>query len=101
MLGSGLIGGSMTMAKAIVGDVARSLDPLGLIDGAPPGDWLEARDPDYIVRTLPAIRAWSDHYFRAEVDGLEHIPGEEPVLLVGNSRLNLSGVTSVRTTTTS
>ena len=27
--------------------------------------------------------------------------GSEPVLLVGNSRLNLSGVTSVRTTTTS
>jgi len=27
--------------------------------------------------------------------------GTEPVLLVGNSRLNLSGVTSVRTTTAS
>jgi 1-acyl-sn-glycerol-3-phosphate acyltransferase len=84
MLGSGLIGGSLTMAKAIAGDVARSLDPLGLLDGAAPDDWLEARDPDYIRRTLPALRAWSEHYFRAEVDGLEEIPEDEPVLLVGN-----------------
>jgi 1-acyl-sn-glycerol-3-phosphate acyltransferase len=84
MLGSGLIGGTLTMAKAMAGDVARTLDPLGLIDGAPPEDWLEARDVDYIERTLPAIRAWSEHYFRAEVDGLEQIPADEPVLLVGN-----------------
>src|SRR5215218_3298699 len=72
------------MAKAMAGDVARSLDPLGLVDGAPPGDWLDARDPDYIRRSLPVIRAWSDLYFRAEVHGLDEIPSDEPVLLVGN-----------------
>ncbi|HEX7222334.1 MAG TPA: lysophospholipid acyltransferase family protein, partial [Candidatus Limnocylindrales bacterium] len=84
MLGSGLIGGSYTMAKAMAGDVARSLDPLGLVDGAPPEDWLDARDPDYIRHVVPAIRAWSEHYFRADVQGLEEIPADEPVLLVGN-----------------
>jgi 1-acyl-sn-glycerol-3-phosphate acyltransferase len=84
MLGSGLIGGSLAMAKAMAGDVARSVDPLGIVDGALPGDWLDARDPAYIEQALPAIRAWSDHYFRAEVEGLEHIPADEPALLVGN-----------------
>ena len=33
---------------------------------------------------MPAIRAWSDDYFRAEVDGLDEIPADDPVLLVGN-----------------
>jgi 1-acyl-sn-glycerol-3-phosphate acyltransferase len=84
MLGSGLIGGSLAMAKVMAGDVARSLDVLGLVDGASPGDWIDARDPEYIHDALPAIRAWSDVYFRAEVHGLEEIPADEPVLLVGN-----------------
>ena len=84
MLGSGFIGGSLTMAKAMAGDVARSLDPFGLVNGATSDDWLECRDPEYVRSTLPAIRAWSDLYFRAEVDGLDHIPADEPVLLVGN-----------------
>ena len=84
MIGSGLLGGSYAMAKAMAGDVARSIDPLGVVDGALPDDWLDARDPDYIERALPAIRAWSEHYFRADVEGLEHIPADEPALLVGN-----------------
>src|SRR5688500_11493768 len=84
MLGSGLIGGSLAMAKVMAGDVARALDPLGIVDGSPPGDWLEARDPAYIRESLPAIRAWSNHYFRAEGAGLEHIPDDGPALLVGN-----------------
>ncbi len=42
------------------------------------------RDPEYIERTLPAVRLASRFYFRADVRGLEHIPPEGPVLLVGN-----------------
>src|SRR5687767_5693561 len=84
MLGSGLIGGSLAMAKVMAGDVARSLDRLGLVNGAPPADWLDARDPAYIREVVPAIRAWSDNYFRAEVEGLENIPDDGPALLVGN-----------------
>ncbi len=95
MLGTGLIGraigaagppvgGSLRMAQVMAGDLARSLDVLGLVDGDLPEDWLDARDPEYVRQALPAIRAWSDLYFRAEVDGLDEIPADEPVLLVGN-----------------
>src|ERR1700759_561572 len=42
------------------------------------------RDPSYIERTLPALRLSSKLYFRADVRGLEPIPPEGPVLLVGN-----------------
>jgi 1-acyl-sn-glycerol-3-phosphate acyltransferase len=95
MLGTGLLGraagaiapplsANLTMVRAMLGDVAHALDPLGITPNGSPEDWLDARDPDYIRASLPAIRAWSDYYFRAEVEGLEHIPAEEPALLVGN-----------------
>jgi 1-acyl-sn-glycerol-3-phosphate acyltransferase len=42
------------------------------------------RDPDYIERTLPALRLASKLYFRADIKGLDHIPPEGPVLIVGN-----------------
>src|SRR5438270_9599300 len=48
------------------------------------GDPFEKRDPGYIERTLPALRMTSKVYFRADVRGLENIPPEGPVLLVGN-----------------
>src|ERR1044071_693938 len=79
MLGSGLIGGSVAMSRVVAGDVAGVL-----LREQAPEDWLDERDPDYIRRAVPAIRAWSDWYFRAEANGLEHIPEDEPVLLVGN-----------------
>jgi 1-acyl-sn-glycerol-3-phosphate acyltransferase len=49
-----------------------------------PDDWLDAWDPAYIRTTLPALRAMSKVYFRAEVRGLDNIPPEGPILLVGN-----------------
>jgi 1-acyl-sn-glycerol-3-phosphate acyltransferase len=49
-----------------------------------PGDWLDAWDPGYIRTTLPALRAMSKVYFRAEVRGLSNVPAEGPALLVGN-----------------
>jgi len=95
MLGTGLIGraigaaappvgGTVRMAQVMAGDMARSLDRLGILGDDQPADWLEARDPEYIRQSLPAIRAWSDLYFRADVEGLDEIPAEGPVLLVGN-----------------
>jgi 1-acyl-sn-glycerol-3-phosphate acyltransferase len=47
-------------------------------------DPLDAWDPAYIEETLPGIGAMTETYFRGEVDGLENIPADEPVLLVGN-----------------
>ena len=56
-------------------------DLLHVLDGHDPR---AARDPLYISRTLPAVKTFTDTYFRGEVRGLEHIPEAGPVLLVGN-----------------
>ncbi len=45
---------------------------------------LDERDPDYIRETLPGLWLLASFWFRADVRGLEHIPAEGPVLLVGN-----------------
>jgi 1-acyl-sn-glycerol-3-phosphate acyltransferase len=45
---------------------------------------LHERDPDYIRESLPAWWPIASFYFRADVEGLEHIPEDGPVLLVGN-----------------
>src|SRR5215212_10144627 len=47
-------------------------------------DLLDERDPDYIRDTLPAAWLLATLWHRAEVRGLENIPDEGPVLLVGN-----------------
>ena len=55
-----------------------------VVDGSEPLDWFERRDPEHIRRTLPGMKAISEIYFRSEVRGLENIPEDGPVLLVGN-----------------
>jgi 1-acyl-sn-glycerol-3-phosphate acyltransferase len=45
---------------------------------------LDERDPDYIREMLPGAWLLAQLYFRADVDGLENIPEDKPVLLVGN-----------------
>jgi 1-acyl-sn-glycerol-3-phosphate acyltransferase len=49
----------------------------------PPAD-LDERDPDFIREDLPGLWMLASLYFRADVRGLELIPEEGPVLLVGN-----------------
>jgi 1-acyl-sn-glycerol-3-phosphate acyltransferase len=70
------VAGAARMAAAGGSDVARLYRK--------PDDWLDGWDPSYIRTTLPALRALSRIYFRAEVRGLDNIPAEGPVLLVGN-----------------
>src|SRR5687768_8307628 len=72
----GAAAGSARMAAAATEDV------VGM--RRHPDDWLDAWDPAYIRTTLPALRALSKVYFRAEVRGLSNIPAEGPLLLVGN-----------------
>jgi 1-acyl-sn-glycerol-3-phosphate acyltransferase len=55
-----------------------------LLDSDEPLDWFERRDPEYIRRTLPGMKTMANVYHRAEVRGLENIPEDGPVLLVGN-----------------
>jgi 1-acyl-sn-glycerol-3-phosphate acyltransferase len=45
---------------------------------------LDERDPDYIRETLPRLWMAASLYFRAEVRGLQNIPEEGSVLMVGN-----------------
>jgi 1-acyl-sn-glycerol-3-phosphate acyltransferase len=66
------------MVGAAAGDIAGVLDPGGAADP------LNERDPAYIRETLPALRALSRLYFRANVRGLDNIPATGPVLMVGN-----------------
>jgi 1-acyl-sn-glycerol-3-phosphate acyltransferase len=59
---------------------------------------LDERDPDYIREDLPGLWMLASLYFRADVRGLEQIPEEGPVLLVGNhSGGNLTPDTHVLT----
>ncbi len=74
----GLLEAIARMGAAAASDVAGAATRR---DGMDP---FQVRDPAYIERTLPAWRALSRLYFRADVRGLEHIPAEGPVLLVGN-----------------
>ncbi len=68
----------LRMAAAGAGDVASTV-----ARRQRPGPF-DFRDPDYIERTLPALRLASQLYFRADVRGLENIPAQGGVLLVGN-----------------
>ncbi len=54
-----------------------------IVDWVPKAD-LDQRDPDYIRERLPGLWLLASLYFRADVRGLERIPAEGPVLLVGN-----------------
>jgi 1-acyl-sn-glycerol-3-phosphate acyltransferase len=59
---------------------------------------LDERDSDYIRESLPRLWLLASLYFRGEVRGLERIPREGPVLLVGNhSGGNLTPDTTVFT----
>jgi 1-acyl-sn-glycerol-3-phosphate acyltransferase len=68
----------LRMLAAAADDVA------GAVSGREQPDPLHRRDPGYIAKTLPALRTASKLYFRADVQGMEHIPEKGPVLLIGN-----------------
>ncbi|MGA5465514.1 lysophospholipid acyltransferase family protein [Mycobacterium sp. NPDC050041] len=52
-------------------------------DRVPKAD-LDQRDADYIREQLPGLWLLASLYFRADVSGLDRIPSDGPVLLVGN-----------------
>jgi 1-acyl-sn-glycerol-3-phosphate acyltransferase len=72
-----VIDGTSAMAANFVNDLSSLRNGL-------PGDNLDEWDPRYIRRTLPIMGRLFRTYFRGEVRGLENIPPEGPVLLVGN-----------------
>jgi 1-acyl-sn-glycerol-3-phosphate acyltransferase len=68
------LGAARATATALVGDLLNSR----------PDDPLAERDPRFIRETLPTYSRMAQIYFRPQVRGLERIPAEGPVLLVGN-----------------
>jgi 1-acyl-sn-glycerol-3-phosphate acyltransferase len=98
---SGGEGGAATYLSGLAGTLACAAGrAAGAVAGqvqrrVPPAD-LDERDPDYIRETLPGLWMLASLYFRADVRGLENIPEEGPVLLVGNhSGGNMTPDTSV------
>jgi 1-acyl-sn-glycerol-3-phosphate acyltransferase len=54
------------------------------VTGRIPKADLDDRDPDYLREQLPGLWVLAPFYFRADVRGLERIPADGPVLIVGN-----------------
>jgi 1-acyl-sn-glycerol-3-phosphate acyltransferase len=73
------IQGMAAMGGSMLGDTIQLLTK-----GIPPGDDLDAWDPEYIRQTVPLMRMVFGTYFRGEVRGLDNIPEKGPSLLVGN-----------------
>jgi 1-acyl-sn-glycerol-3-phosphate acyltransferase len=71
--------GMAAMGGSLLSDAGELLD-----QGIPPGDDLDAWDPEYIRHTMPLMKAAFGTYFRGDVRGLENIPADGPALLVGN-----------------
>src|SRR3984893_5407785 len=74
--------GREARGPGLVGRLASSAS-LELRRRIPKAD-LDERDPDYIRDQLPFLWMLSSLYLRAEVRGMENIPEDGPVLLVGN-----------------
>jgi 1-acyl-sn-glycerol-3-phosphate acyltransferase len=72
----------MEGGRSLTGRVGDRLKDL-IASRVPDAD-LDDRDPDYIRESLPGLWLLASFYFRAEVRGLDRIPAEGPVLLVGN-----------------
>src|SRR4051812_20126363 len=90
--GNGSLIGSITGAAGRLASAAA-----GRLLQVPKAD-LDERDPDFIRENLPAFWLVASLYFRADVRGLQNIPEDGPVLLVGNhSGGNLTPDTSVFT----
>jgi 1-acyl-sn-glycerol-3-phosphate acyltransferase len=82
---SGALVGLLRQADSLaVSASAIASDWRSLVDGSEPLDWFDRRDPEHIRRTLPGMKAYAQLYHRAEVRGLDNIPEDGPVLLVGN-----------------
>ena len=71
-------GDALGLAGRALGAIARQAQTR-----VPKAD-LDERDPDYIRESLPGLWLLASLWFRGEVRGLERIPAQGPVLMVGN-----------------
>jgi len=68
--------------RAVAGRVGRELSQR--VKGRVSTVDLDDRDPDYIRENLPWLWLLASFYFRADVRGLDRLPADGPVLIVGN-----------------
>jgi 1-acyl-sn-glycerol-3-phosphate acyltransferase len=76
--------GLRTQVSNAVRELASGESIKEVVSNRVPDADLDDRDPDYIRETLPGLWLLASFYFRADVRGLERIPAEGPVLIVGN-----------------
>jgi 1-acyl-sn-glycerol-3-phosphate acyltransferase len=82
--GTDAAGAAGSLIGAAAGLAARAASPvLRRLAGRLTAD-LDDRDPDYIREKLPTAWLMASLWFRGEVRGMENIPEDGPVLLVGN-----------------
>ena len=72
------------VGKGIEGARANAAVVAGDLIGRRADDPLDERDPDFIRATLPSNRSLAYLLHRPKVRGMENIPAQGPVLLVGN-----------------
>jgi len=49
-----------------------------------PGEGVDRRDPEFVELMIDLFRAIGESYFRWKVDGVDRVPADGPVLLVGS-----------------
>lgn len=77
-LADAVVGAGRAVAEVVGGELSdRVKGRISRVD-------LDDRDPDYIRESLPGLWLLASFYFRADVRGLDRIPYQGPVLLVGN-----------------
>jgi 1-acyl-sn-glycerol-3-phosphate acyltransferase len=78
--------GSLVKGAAALGTAGARAAAAAAADFLPGArrDPLEEWDPEFIRAILPSLEWATRIYFRSEVRGIEHIPADGPVLLVGN-----------------
>jgi 1-acyl-sn-glycerol-3-phosphate acyltransferase len=76
--------GVRSQVSAMLREVASGDAVKQAVSGRIPKADLDDRDPDYLREQLPGLWVLASFYFRADVRGLERIPEEGPVLIVGN-----------------
>ena len=82
-LEQGFVPGGIARSIAGLADRAIRVAADAIASRVPRAD-LDERDPDYIRESLPQLWLIASLYWRAEVRGLQHIPEDGGVLLVGN-----------------
>ena len=74
----------VSVSDMVAGLVALTAALPGLTGPLMDSSDLGNRDPEFLARVTPLFFAVGQYYFRAEADGLRHVPRDRPFIAVGN-----------------